>query len=122
MNGEMNTTMTKLARTGFALALTAAVAGCGGGGLWNQDPVLFEGVEFRQKSSAVSRNDRRSFQVSVRPVSASMTGAREAGKYEGTRYCIQNFGNSDIKWQIGPNSEVLPVENDTLTLTGRCTS
>lgn len=122
MNGEMNTKMTKLARTGFALALTAAVAGCGGGGFWNQDPVLFEGVEFRQKSSPVSRDDRRSFEVAVRPVSASLTGAREAGKYEGTRYCIQNFGNSDIKWQIGPDSEVLPVEDDTLTLTGRCTS
>ena len=108
-------------RIGAALAVLTAVTGCGDV-LWNQEKVLFEGVEYKHKSSAVSRDDKRSFEVQVRPVSASMVGAREAGKYEGTRYCIQNYGNSDIKWQVGPDSQVLPVENDTLTLRGRCNS
>ncbi|CAN0585034.1 unnamed protein product, partial [Ectocarpus sp. 12 AP-2014] len=60
------------------------------------------------------------FQVSVRPVSASFDGARAAGKYEATRYCITNYGNSSVKWTVGPDSNVVPVENDTLTLQGRC--
>ncbi|WP_428928614.1 hypothetical protein [Marinibacterium sp. SX1] len=87
---------------------------------WDQEDVLFDGIEFRHKSQARDKSDRKAFQVQVRPVSASITAAREAGKYEATSYCITHFGSSDIKWEIGPETEVVPIENDTLTFLGRC--
>ena len=49
-----------------------------------------------------------------------MVGAREAVQYQGTRYCILNFGVSDIAWEISPEAEELPMENDRIVLKGRC--
>ncbi|MGR3803574.1 hypothetical protein [Marinibacterium profundimaris] len=103
-----------------ALVAVTVTGGCSSGFFSSREAVLFDGIDFRRKAKTPDRNDRKSFQVTVRPVSASMSAARRAGKYEGTSYCINNFGNSDIKWQIGPEAEVVPVENDTLTLVGRC--
>lgn len=107
----------------FTLGLVATVAlsaGCSSRGFWNQEEVLFDGIEFRRKAKMVDRQDRRAFEISIRPASASLDAAREAGKYEATSYCITNFGNSDLKWDVGPDSDALRVENDTLTFLGRC--
>lgn len=102
----------------LSLGLTA---GCSAQFLWQQDPILFNGIEFRSKSAPRDKkNNRKLFEVTVRPVSASMDGARAAGEHQGTVYCITNFGKSDIKWEIGPYDEVVPIEKDTLTLQGRC--
>lgn len=110
------TTMTRL-----GLLACLALGGCSGLFTYtDDDTILFDGINFRHKAKAVDSKDRKNFVVTVRPVSASMTAAREAGKYEATVYCINYFGKSDVKWSIGPDSEVVPVENDTLTLTGRC--
>ena len=99
--------------------LMLALAGCGNA-FWNQEEVLFNGVEFRHKSAPVDRKTPRNFEVTIRPVSASLDGAREAAKYEATRYCITRYCNSDLKWETGPDAEVLPVSDDTLVLRGRC--
>ncbi len=106
------------ARCGFVVMALLAVAACNR----NDDRVAFDGIQFRTESDAIG-NDLRNFSLSVTPASASLDGAREAGRYEGTRYCIENYGTSRIRWSIGPDSDpaALRILNDTLTLQGRCT-
>lgn len=85
------------------------------------DRVAFDGQFFRASSKKLDK-DRIDFEVNVRPVSASLDGAREAGRQEATRYCVGNFGSSEIDWISGPDGEdgQLRVSNDTLQLLGRC--
>ena len=82
--------------------------------------VTFDGVSFRGKAAAANKADRRDFVATVGPASRSMVGAREAVQYQGPRYCILNFGVSDIAWEISPEAEELPMENDRIVLKGRC--
>jgi hypothetical protein len=53
-----------------------------------------------------------------------LVGAREAGRYEATKYCINQYGTSDIAWVSGPDVEdgSLTINNDELQLRGACTS
>lgn len=100
--------------TALAMVLTA----CGGS---EAEDLLFDGRSFR--SSLDADNDaKQNFTVSVRPASASLEGAREAGRYEATVYCVNRYGSSDIIWIVGPDSpdEALPIADDTLTLQGSC--
>lgn len=84
--------------------------------------VAFDGIFFRSSASPADRKDRQAFDVSVRPFSASAEGAREAGRYEATRYCVSRYGTSDIVWTNGPDAEdgTLIVDNDRLMLSGQC--
>ncbi|MCV6584939.1 MAG: hypothetical protein OIF47_05355 [Marinibacterium sp.] len=94
------------------------------GGLGGPDPVSFDGRTFRASASAVDKRASRAlFDVRVRDAAASIDGAREAGRYEGIKYCIHNFGTSDIIWTRGPDDEAskLVVQDGTLTFQGRCT-
>ena len=95
------------------------LSACGGGS--GGDEILFDGQRFRASLDA-DNDARQNFIVSVRPVSASLEGAREAGRYEGTVYCVNRYGSSDIIWVVGPDSpdEALPISGDTLTLQGSC--
>ncbi|QBF31344.1 hypothetical protein [Thalassococcus sp. S3] len=103
-----------LTLTGLAL-----LAGCGPS---RDDRIRFDGQLFRMNASTVDRDNRKLFEVTVRPVSASLDGAREAGRYEAIRYCIENYGTSDMIWSVGPDTEgtALAVTNDTLTFRGAC--
>ena len=92
------------------------VAGCGK----STGQVTFDGQVFRGSAKAVDRADRSVFDATVRGVSKSEAGAREAVAYEATRYCIERFGVSDVEWEISPDAEDLPIDNDVLTLRGRC--
>lgn len=98
---------------GVAVALTA----CGP----DADDILFDGQFFRTKIKT-ERGSRESFVVTAKPVQASLEGAREAARYEATIYCVNRYGRSDIIWAVGPESpdEELPIDGDTLTLTGQC--
>ncbi|WP_299653955.1 hypothetical protein [uncultured Tateyamaria sp.] len=86
------------------------------------DRVAFDGVFFRATSGKVDKQ-REQFEVGVSPVSASLEGAREAGRYEAIRYCIKQFGSSDIEWIEGPDAEdgTLRISGDKLLLRGTCT-
>ncbi|MGJ8545112.1 MAG: hypothetical protein ACSHWZ_06680 [Sulfitobacter sp.] len=86
-----------------------------------EDRVLFDGQYFRSKASRVG-DDFEVFNVTVKPVSASFQGAREAGVYEATTYCVNNFGSSEIAWAVGPDTppQALSIEKDTLVFQGRC--
>lgn len=97
----------------IALALTA----CGP----DEDDIAFDGVFFNTRLNT-DRGSRQNFVVTARPASASLTGAREAARYEATIYCVNRYGRSDIIWLVGPDSpdESLPITGDTLTLQGSC--
>ncbi|WP_299296663.1 hypothetical protein [uncultured Tateyamaria sp.] len=85
------------------------------------DRVAFDGVFFRSTAKKVDKQ-RDQFEVSVTPVSASLDGAREAGRYEAIRYCIAQFGTSTIDWVNGPDAEDgrLTISGDKLLLRGAC--
>ncbi len=106
---------------GPLLVAAMMLTGCNGF-FSNREQVKFDGVVFRSKSEIPDKKDKKFFQVTVQPVSASLDGAREAGRWEGTRYCVRNYGSSRISWEIGPDTDVtsLPISDDRLTLRGRC--
>jgi hypothetical protein len=83
--------------------------------------VAFDGVVFIPDVDR-PKDDRASFTAAVKPVSGSFEGARAAAFYHGTRYCVQNYGTSHIKWTIGPDTpaEQLRIEKDSLAYQGRC--
>ncbi|WP_306005966.1 hypothetical protein [Aquicoccus porphyridii] len=99
--------------------IAALLAGCGITDRARANRVAFDGVEFRPRSQQVGEA-REEFAITVPRASQSLVGARAAGAHEATRYCIENFGRSDLEWEIGPEDEELLIENGTLTLRGRC--
>ncbi|WP_170454668.1 hypothetical protein [Ruegeria arenilitoris] len=103
------------------LVLLTLLSACGTAP--TSDRILFDGKSFRAKAKPVDKKrSPADFTVTIKGVSASLDGAREAGRYEGTRFCIQNFGSSRIAWKVGPDTEPqnLRVENDSLTFSGAC--
>lgn len=98
--------------------LSTVLAGCN----QRDDTILFDGQAFRGKASHVDRNNRRSFTATVSPVSASIDGAREAGRFEGTKYCVNEYGTSDIIWDASPDAEpqTWSVDRDSVTFSGTC--
>lgn len=102
----------------LALVCTALVS-CGN---VREDKLSFDGQYFRSKASKASSEERRAFTVDVRPVSASVEGAQEAGRHEATKYCIENYGSSAVIWQVGPDDDpaTYVLEGDTLVLQGAC--
>ena len=85
--------------------------------------VAFDGYRYKAKAAAIDKKvSRADFTATIFAVSQSLAGAREAGRYEGTKYCIKEYGSSKIEWAVGPDT---PVENyqivdDTLTFSGVC--
>lgn len=83
--------------------------------------ISFDGQYFKAKTKK-NGDDLADFTTIVGPVSASLDGALAAGGYEGTKYCIENFGTSIIIWGVGPETDhaQLAILDDTITLQGRC--
>ncbi|WP_047997007.1 hypothetical protein [Puniceibacterium sp. IMCC21224] len=81
----------------------------------------FNGVNYRGKVSS-TRADRQHFVATVSPVSKGLEGAIEAGRYEGTKHCIEFYGTSDIDWVVGPDTpqDQLRLDGDALTFQGAC--
>lgn len=84
--------------------------------------IRFDGEIFRGNAKALERSDRRAFVATAGPVSRSLDGAREAVRYEGTKYCIKWFGVSEIDWAVDPQAEAtaLPIDKDKIILRGTC--
>lgn len=96
-----------------ALALTA----CGKPG----ERARFDGNYYPAKLSQTG--DRpETFVVMVQGVAQGINGAREAGRFEATGYCVRAYGDSDITWQAGydPDAGAAVTENGTLILRGSC--
>ena len=105
-----------------AVAAVSVVSACGVV-TSSSDRVLFDGQFFRAKAKHVDKKAMPTeFTVVVNGVSASLDGAREAGRFEGTKFCIQNFGSSQILWKVGPDTEPqnLTIADDKLTFAGAC--
>ncbi|MCD1616850.1 hypothetical protein ACFSDD_11750 [Salipiger marinus] len=113
--------MTMRRRPSFLLCLTAlaglTLTACGA----SRDAPVFNGVKFRSDVRA-SKEDRASFVATVRNATPALEGAVLAAEYEGVRYCITYIGNSDIQWQVGPDTPPaqLVASDGTLSLRGRC--
>jgi hypothetical protein len=83
--------------------------------------VAFDDIYFKAKTSRLG-DDLADFTTTVEGVSVAVHAALEAGRYEGTKYCIANYGTSSIAWTVGPDTdpEDLDIVGDALTLQGRC--
>lgn len=86
------------------------------------EKLRFDGNYYPTRSKAADKADRQSFVTSVRRASQGLDGARESGRVGGVRYCIENYGTSDIVWTQGPDAEEakLVLSNGNLVLRGRC--
>jgi hypothetical protein len=102
----------------LALIACTMVAGC----TERAKRVLFDGKYYPTREKAVSKDDRAAFVVTVRKAAQGIDGAREAGRHGGSKYCIKNFGTSQIEWVNGPDdpAETLQLNNGNLTVSGRC--
>ncbi|MFN3209177.1 MAG: hypothetical protein ACE369_09285 [Roseovarius sp.] len=102
----------------LALLAGAVMAGC----TKTSERVTFNGVYYKAKAKAVSRNDRERFIVTVPRVNRGYDGALAAGNYEGKRYCVANYGTSEIAWSRPPSGArgTIPVKNNKMTFAGRC--
>lgn len=82
----------------------------------------FDGVVFKSKVEKVTKEDRSHFKVEVRKATQTLDGAKEAGRYAATRYCIEQYGSSKVEWISGPDQEnaALTVVEDDLWLEGIC--
>ena len=56
----------------------------------------------------------------VKDATQSLDAARKAGAYEGTKYCIDKYGNSRIDWVVGPDAEQLTVSDGDVQFRGTC--
>ncbi|SCZ63607.1 hypothetical protein SAMN04488118_10592 [Epibacterium ulvae] len=85
----------------------------------------YDGVPFAVKTKALDKKRNRAlFEVTVRDANRSLKGARLAAIHEGTRYCIENYGNSDINWQDDPQEEeaALRLSGSSALFQGTCDS
>lgn len=99
----------------------ALCAGLAAGCTSAEDRIAFDGQFYR---ASVKKVDRQIdvFTVTVKPVSNSLQGAREAGAHAAIEYCVNQFGSSDIIWTAAPDAPQvqLAIEKDILTLQGQC--
>ena len=104
---------------GLATSSFLIIMGCSNPFELEENKVSFDGYYFSSKLSR-SKLDDRSFDLTVRRANRSLSGAREAGRYEATKFCIKNFGTSDIKWVLGPDDHSIGLTGKVLNLTGQC--
>ena len=87
----------------------------------NDDRIAFDGQFFGTKVKKVDKNFDV-FTVKITHVSRSLDGARQAGHHAGVAWCVEHFGNSDIKWTVGPETpaDQLQIVKDTMVFSGVC--
>ncbi len=105
------------------LATVTAVSGCSKARdlVSGREKLAFDGQYFRADLSA-SKEDRAAFAVIVRDAAKSIDGAREAARYEATKYCIEQYGNSRVDWAVDPDAEEgqLVITGGDLNFNGVC--
>ena len=105
-------------RSTIAILFFINFTSCGERYLDNQ--VSFDGIRFGSSLKKVN-GDELAFNVIVKDAARSFEGAREAGRYEAIKYCIEMLSTSDIDWEVSPDSSDLVLNNGNLELSGRCT-
>ena len=104
---------------GLAMSSFLMMTGCSNPFELEENKVSFDGYYFSSKLSR-SKLDGRSFDLTIRRANRSLSGAREAGRYEATRFCIKNYGTSDIKWVLDPDDHSIGLTGKVLKLSGQC--
>ena len=104
---------------GFLTWSFLMLVGCSNPLELEENKIAFDGYYFSSKLSR-SKLDDRSFDLTVRHANRSLSGAREAGRYEATKFCIKNYGTSDIKWVLGPDDQTIGLTGKVLKLSGQC--
>ena len=104
---------------GLATSSFLMMTGCSNPFELEENKVSFDGYYFSSKLSR-SKLDDRSFDLTVRRANRSLSGAREVGRYEATRFCIKNDGTSHIKWVLGPDHQSIGLTGKVLKLRGQC--
>jgi len=103
----------------IALALFAALAvtACGKPG----ERARFDGNYYPADLDTVG-DRRETFVVAVQDPGQGIEGAREAGRFAATRYCVETYGDSDITWRAGydPDANAGVIDNGKLILRGSC--
>ena len=84
----------------------------------NENRVPFDGVLFNAKLK-VGEN-KKAFEVIVPRSHRSLSGAKEAGRYEAIIYCVNKFGTSDIIWDVSPDDVLKVVSNGSIFIRGNC--
>ena len=88
-----------------------------------QGGYAYEGNVFKGKLQR-GRDEHENFSVAVRGASRGVQGALKAGRIAANRYCIAQYGNSDITWTgQSPDTDPETVElldGGTLSMNGRC--
>ena len=101
-----------------AMLGVAILAGCAERG----ERMVFDGNYYPPRSSG-DRDDRRNFTASVKRAELGLEGAQEAVLHEARRYCVTNFGTSDIAWATGPDGDAGPGfarSGNRISVSGRC--
>ena len=104
---------------GLATSSFLMMTGCSNPFELEENKVSFDGYYFSSKLSR-SKLDGRSFDLTIRRANRSLLGAREAGRYEATSFCIKNYGTSDINWVLGPDDQSIGLTGKVLKLSGQC--
>jgi hypothetical protein len=102
------------------LALLFVLTACSG---QDVNDIAFDGILFKAKTAPVDKKvSRADFIATIYGASASLEGAREAARYEGTKYCVTNYGTSDVDWSVGPDSDParLTIVDGDISFRGRC--
>ncbi|WP_407492659.1 hypothetical protein [Pseudooceanicola sp. MF1-13] len=106
----------------ISLVALTALGACGkrGGNAFG-NRIAFDGAYFRVKVDR-DRDMPQAFTVTVRDAGKTLDGAREAARHKANEYCIRQYGNSDLTWDVSPDVDAaaLPLVNGDLILSGEC--
>ena len=84
----------------------------------NENRVAFDGFMFNSKLKVgLTKKD---FEITVLRANRSLSGAKEAGRYEATIYCVNKFGRSDIAWDLDPEDVSAVTSSNSIFIKGRC--
>ena len=102
-------------RPAALVCVIAALSACGGivpGG---------EPLPFRAK--LIETDEPRVFSVAVANRGAGVAQVRESVRFQGTAYCLFEFGSSHIDWVIDPATQdwAFRQDGEQLRFQGRCT-
>ncbi len=103
---------------GCVVLMIGVLAGCAK----REERVYFNGNYYPGKSRA-EKEDRQNFTASVSRASSGLEGAQLAAVHEATRYCLANYGTSEITWSgvaSGQEGPVYARSGDSLSVSGRC--
>ena len=67
-----------------------------------------------------SYSNEKDFEIIVPRSHRSLFGAKEAGRYEATIYCVNKFGTSNIIWDVSPDDVSKVTSNKSIFIKGRC--